>query len=234
MWSVLNFGKYKGKSLPQVILHDPDYFFWGEQNHVFNRGPLAEEATLLKVRARNIRIPWPKPDEWRIRYQLHEGKFADFQIIHSKKSIESDPRDSWRSDRLDLSVPARFKSYDKLGCRLLLKRFKEHFFEGKVRLTKRVCEEFFDNPDNFVMGAVRTLDSDELLFVDEPIVWNMEGCSVVPSAKPEGLQTAAAKKIRSNAEPVIVAAKSDDIERNSQASREEDSTLEWLFAELEP
>jgi hypothetical protein len=29
MWSIINFSKHKGKSLPEVILHDPDWFFLG-------------------------------------------------------------------------------------------------------------------------------------------------------------------------------------------------------------
>jgi hypothetical protein len=29
MWSKLYFGKHVGKSLPQILFYDPDYFFWG-------------------------------------------------------------------------------------------------------------------------------------------------------------------------------------------------------------
>jgi hypothetical protein len=28
MWSVLDFGKHKGRTLPWVMFHDPDWFFW--------------------------------------------------------------------------------------------------------------------------------------------------------------------------------------------------------------
>jgi hypothetical protein len=28
MWTIVDFSKHKGKSLPQIILHDPDWFFW--------------------------------------------------------------------------------------------------------------------------------------------------------------------------------------------------------------
>ena len=35
MWSIIKFGKYESKkSLPEVILHDPDWFFWAVEEHV--------------------------------------------------------------------------------------------------------------------------------------------------------------------------------------------------------
>jgi hypothetical protein len=27
-WSVMPFGKYKGKTFPEIIVRDPDWFFW--------------------------------------------------------------------------------------------------------------------------------------------------------------------------------------------------------------
>jgi len=29
-WSTLPFGKHKGKTLPQIVFADPDWFFWAE------------------------------------------------------------------------------------------------------------------------------------------------------------------------------------------------------------
>ena len=39
MWSIIKFGKHKGKSLPEVILHDPDWFFWAVEAHYFDKHP---------------------------------------------------------------------------------------------------------------------------------------------------------------------------------------------------
>ncbi len=151
MWSILNFGKHKDKSLPEVILHDPDWFFWAEKNHVLDRGILIEEATLLDYRARNIRIPRANPEDWCVQYIARDGKFADFQIV--EVSTPWDSWEAWRGDRLDLSLPTQLTRYDKLGCRLLLKRFKHYFFGNQqIRLTKKRCEGFFENQDNFMLG----------------------------------------------------------------------------------
>ena len=53
-WSVLPFGKYKGKTLPEIIARDPDWFFWMQPKFY---GRLAKEAKYLERRARAIKIP---------------------------------------------------------------------------------------------------------------------------------------------------------------------------------
>ena len=42
-WTPLNFGQYSGKTLPHILLTDPDYFFWAHGEDVF-KGQLASEA----------------------------------------------------------------------------------------------------------------------------------------------------------------------------------------------
>jgi hypothetical protein len=48
------FGKYKGKSFPEIIVRDPDWFFWALPKLY---GKLAEEAQELARKARAIRPP---------------------------------------------------------------------------------------------------------------------------------------------------------------------------------
>ena len=156
MWTKLNFGKYKGKSLPQAVLRDPDWFFWALDDGVFVSKPdLIVEAYELARKARNIKIPKPSPEDWHIRYVIHEsGKFGTFDIVERTSHDWEDVSRLFRSDRLDLSFPRRFKEYDKLGCRLLMRAFRDHFFGNKhARLTKQICEEFFSSESNFVLTA---------------------------------------------------------------------------------
>jgi hypothetical protein len=57
----------------------------------------------------------------------------------------------FREDHLDFAFPRRMKQYDKLGCGLLLKRFKHYWLGDKdARLTRQWCEQFFGDPRNFV------------------------------------------------------------------------------------
>ena len=153
MWSIIKFGKYESKSLPEVILHDPDWFFWAVEEHVFNKYPgLLPEARDLSYKACHIKIPKQNPHDWRIRYiAMPDGKFADFQIIEAATPLSHDSPTMWRHGHLDLAVPRSLERFDKLGCKLLLKRFK-HYFLGstEARLTKQWCESFFASSNNFL------------------------------------------------------------------------------------
>lgn len=55
-WRILPFGKYKGKTLPQIVFADPDWFFWVVAVG-FKSGALAVEAEKIRHRATHIRIP---------------------------------------------------------------------------------------------------------------------------------------------------------------------------------
>ena len=57
MWTALTIGKHQGKTLPQVILSDPDYFYWALEQDNFFRGKLLTEAKTLATRAGRIKIP---------------------------------------------------------------------------------------------------------------------------------------------------------------------------------
>ena len=83
MHSILNFGKHEGKSLPEVLLHDPDWFFWAIENHVLEkRLGLAAEARDLDFKARNIKIPKPDTEHWRVNYLFdHRDKFWGFSLV---------------------------------------------------------------------------------------------------------------------------------------------------------
>jgi hypothetical protein len=83
MWSVLDFGKHKGRTLPWVSLHDPDWFFWAMENDVFgNRPNLLPEATRLSFCSRRVKIPKPDPENWQVRYEVTlDHKFLRFSIV---------------------------------------------------------------------------------------------------------------------------------------------------------
>jgi hypothetical protein len=148
MWSTIKFGKHAGKTLPQVLLSDADWFYWALEDNVF-KGPLVNEAKKLADKARWIRIPKPDPENWRIEYIfMADGKFAGFEIVNPNRPPH---QGSMRSDHLDLSVVRQTKRYDKLGHKLLLKTFRYYFFgKENASLTRKRCEEFFNNERNFL------------------------------------------------------------------------------------
>jgi hypothetical protein len=145
-WTTLNFGKHAGKSLPQIIISDPDWFFWAVACGVFT-GTLAAEAEDLVDKATAIKIPKSNPDRWRVEYRHEDkGSFLGFEFVRANSHCGH----HWtRLPHLDLSCVRRGKAYDKKGCRNLLRDFRRYCL-GKKSATKRRCEKFFSNSKNFV------------------------------------------------------------------------------------
>jgi len=148
-WSPLRFGKYKGYTLPQIILKDPDYFYWGLGKGVF-RGKQDEEAAEIARKSCSIKIPKSDSENWRIEYEFtYDDKFSGFSIIDEKFAAHPS-ENSKISTHLDLSLPRRMKKYDKFGNQLMLKNFRDYYFDG-ASLTKDRAERFFYDDRNFLV-----------------------------------------------------------------------------------
>ena len=151
-WTVIDFGKFKdkGMTLPKIVLTDPDWFFFLIEKEAFT-DELARQAQDIAAKATKIRIPGKSSKRWKVRYVFtREGRFEHFDVI--------DRHDTWYSgsgfikisDFIDLSIVHQHKAYDKQGGKRLIKGLKFQLFgRTNVRLTKQVCEKFFENPRNF-------------------------------------------------------------------------------------
>ena len=138
------FGKYQGKSFPEIIVCDPDWFFWALPKLY---GKLAEEAQELARRARSIKIPRRGRKRLEVAYEFDmDRRFCGFEFVEADS-----PLSRWctRLPYLDLRWPLRRK-YDKRAGRIMLRDFRIHYFGEHKRLTKERCEEFFSNDRNFI------------------------------------------------------------------------------------
>ena len=145
-WTILTFGKHEGQTFPQILLSDPDWFFWlVAQGTLYGR--LAEEAHDLAKKAKRIKIPKGMLEDTEVEYQ-HErdGRFCGIQFASAR--IPAQPRAA-RCKVLDLSYPRQCKAYDKRGYRILIASVRHHYFGGR-NLTKDKCEKFFSDEKNFL------------------------------------------------------------------------------------
>lgn len=153
-WSIVDFGKFrgKGKSLPQIVFSDPDWFFWAVEDNVFaNKGALAAEAAKLNEKARNIKIPSRHGANMIAEYIIYRPtmKFSHMELVPSDRPHHEGSSPTFRKEVIDFSVPRQIASYDKLGCSHMLSSAKFYLFGAGVRMTKKLCEDFFDNRANF-------------------------------------------------------------------------------------
>lgn len=152
-WSTLPFGKHRGKTLPQIVFSDPDWFFWAIEENVF-KGPLRREAERIDARARAIRIPNNTAGSLEAEYLVHPptGKFGNMEIVPASRPLHGGSSPAFRKKVIDLSVPRNIAPYDKLGCRTLVSSAKYVLFGStSTRMTKERCDAFFDNPANFAV-----------------------------------------------------------------------------------
>jgi hypothetical protein len=150
MWSTLHFGKHAGRTLPQVVLSDPNWFFWAVGKGVFN-DRLGFEAEALERRATNIRIPKRHPENWAVEYRRDQGgRFLGCDFVKAKGSFYR-PLSS-RLPCLDLSHVRQGTIHDIRDCRRLIQDFRRLYFDGD-NLTKRRCEWFFENKKHFTKSG---------------------------------------------------------------------------------
>lgn len=153
-WTEVHFGKHKGKTLPQIIFSDPDYFFWAYEKGLFT-GYLLEEAEEVYRKATSIRIPQPQTGEKLVvEYAINppSGSFYDFKIVPKSRSLHKGSTSTFRDNKIDMNIPREMKKYDKMGYKLFLKYLKINIFRnGNYRFTKKNCEDFFANDKNFIL-----------------------------------------------------------------------------------
>jgi hypothetical protein len=152
-WTQLDFGKHKGKTLPQVLFSDPDWFFWAVETGVFNTRPrFASEAKLLDERAQKIKIPTGEHSDPVVEYLIHRPtmKFSHFKIVPREQELHEGASPAFRLSVIYMSVPRRIARYDKLGCKSLLSSLKFYLFGSKsARVGKERAEAFFADAANF-------------------------------------------------------------------------------------
>ena len=156
IWTEIGFGKYEGKTLPQIVFADPDYFFWAFETGVFNKPGLASQAAEVNRRARRIAIPLGKGGQKRhAEYLFHAptGKFGAMRLIpETQAAHQGSSGVAERLEVIDLSVPRSIKGYDKQGCGLLMATVKEYLFgDSGFRITKKRAGDFFSTDKNFAL-----------------------------------------------------------------------------------
>lgn len=151
MWLEVSFGKYRGKTLPQIVFTDPDWFFWACEQNAFKSAVLKKQAADILEKASRIRIPGG--GDSLVEYVIHPGvgKLAAVEVVLADRPAHEGASPTRRLDRFDLSFARKVAPYDKEGGRVLIDAVKRYVFGNpSTRMTRQKCEAFFDSPANFL------------------------------------------------------------------------------------
>ena len=145
-WTEIYFKKYAGKTLPQIIFRDADWFFHKYENGDF-KNHHAIEARELYRRARSIRVPQKNGQKMVVEYIIHGNrKFGTMRLISDASGVVS----LNVSHLIDFYVPRSYAPYDKMGYRNFVSALKTILFGNpSQRMSKEACEEFFNDDSNF-------------------------------------------------------------------------------------
>jgi hypothetical protein len=153
--SRIDFGCHSGRTLPHLLFVDPDYFFWGHERNIFNRGPyrvLHMEAVRLYERATSIRIPPQYGRGWVIEYIFASGRFEGLRLSPANMALDGGGSRSFVKPVIDMSIPRSGRDYDKCGMKILLRDMKEILFgDPSHRITERRAADFFNDDRNFAI-----------------------------------------------------------------------------------
>jgi hypothetical protein len=150
-WTVINFGKHIGKTLPQIMFNDADWFFHAYENGYF-KGILVQEAHDLYRRARSIRVPSRNGQKMLIEYVIHRDLQSRKEIFGTMRLIADGPglERLIVSPRIDFYVPRSYAHYDKTGYKNFVSALKAVLFGNPSRrMNRKACEGFFNDDDNF-------------------------------------------------------------------------------------
>lgn len=153
-WCILTSGPYEGLTLLQVLFRNPTWFFDAYAAGEFS-GDLLTEAHLLYRLARHIRIPGKGRKRLLVEYGMNRraGRFEYVEIVRASDSPDPEYRVR-RKEVLDLGAALDVGTFNKNGIKRMIQDIKRHLFkDASYRMTRRRCEKFFNNMDNFDLGA---------------------------------------------------------------------------------
>ena len=153
VWSALDFGRHEGKTLPQIMFADPDWFFWAYASGAFNGDPLLKkEAEEIHAKSTAIQVPQRGEGKMVVEYTVHKPthKFNGLDLVPESKPHHKGSSVTFRRSVIDMSLVRRIAKYDKLGYKRLIRDLKDHLLgDRQMRMTKQRCEDFYSDHANF-------------------------------------------------------------------------------------
>jgi len=159
-YTEINFGKYRGKILPEVILEDADYFFFAYEKYYFE-GTLAQEAHELYRRARSIWVPSINGKKMLVEYLFcYNPKFKKKEFSMMKLIPDGfDPMPQKVLPWIDFYVPRSRSNFDKNGYKNFVRGFKSIVFRNPSHQMYRCdCDSFFYDKFNFDLDRMDSCD----------------------------------------------------------------------------
>lgn len=151
-WTALAFGKFRDKTLPQVLFADPDWFFWAMEEGVLRGYPsLLFQGKELQKKATRIKVPQKGTEPLVVEhFIIANRRYSHFNLAPEGAPLHQGSSRGHRESVIDLSFPRRLCRYDKTGNKNIVASLKQVYFGNQsTRMTRENCEAFYNCCDNF-------------------------------------------------------------------------------------
>jgi uncharacterized protein (DUF3820 family) len=152
------FGKHKGRVLPDLILHETNYYFWASDEGVLEEVFDTWELDRLSQRLTAIKIrPGQDPTVARVadyHYRRH-GPLSDVIIRSESEPSSSHTQIVKPRKELDIAFSRRRRKtrYHKNAYAPVIAAIYEEYFPGAtVQITAAEAIKFFSTRSNFLRG----------------------------------------------------------------------------------
>jgi hypothetical protein len=144
-WLPVPFGKHIGKTLPELLINDPSYFFWALAKGIF-LGKLSHQAQIVAARARHVLPPISEPNDHQYAMRFNErGKLESVAIM----KMAPDLGDVLPLRHFDFSVFCLLGRREAKTKVKILNWLKGELFGREGPISQEACEAFLSDDDNF-------------------------------------------------------------------------------------
>ena len=158
-WTKLEFGKHRGRTLPQVMFCDADWFFWLHANPLrTNNYVRGSEVEDIYRKSRSVKVPQRGDEQLVAEYIVDPRRhnFRGLDLVPASRPPHQGYSQTFRLAVIDMAKVWEIATYDKGGYQQLISDLKLHLFGSRrVRMTKQRCEAFFDDDANFVLAPAQ-------------------------------------------------------------------------------
>ena len=146
MWTKTGIGKHRTRTLPHVLMNDPEWFYWAYHEGVF-KGHVFAEARLIYQYAKTIQVGRGKNQ----CYEYRMGENIGVYVVDKKSTAEHANMEVKRSNTLDLEFPRQQKGYKPEQYEYFMDCVQKIFFNkiSKPYVKREACEKFFATPKHF-------------------------------------------------------------------------------------
>jgi hypothetical protein len=154
-WWPLRSGEYKGKTIPEVLMCQPEYIFHALKNRSFDSW-YWHQATIATIRMAHMVPPRTDPHLWLFAIQFKNHNFWDFKIIKKEFAKKYKKHGYAICKHLDLSLVSKGGEGMNVARQRMISRIKDEFFgDNEVAAHKSDINAFLSDASNFSADCAR-------------------------------------------------------------------------------